>query len=94
MTKQTRRNFLRQAPAYAALATLPGITAACADPISAQSTKEQVISTTALPDINLNGPIVAYINTLSSGEVSLFYDTQEYVFRDPELVQRLLKAVR
>jgi hypothetical protein len=89
MRELTRRRFLGKTTAGAAilgtLVTLPGL-ATIESPDFAEM--EDSLSTTVL-----NGPLIAHIRDLASGEISLMIGTQEITYRDPELVGRLLKAI-
>ena len=42
----------------------------------------------------LSAPIVAHITDAASGQVSLYVGEREVVYRDAQLVQRLLRATR
>jgi len=103
MVTQTRRRFLMKTSAIGALTTLSGLAAACAAqpasaaaPLASPAATAQptsAVPTTSLPNIRSNGPIVAYVNDLSSGEVTILVGTQEYVYRDPGLVASIVKAI-
>ncbi|HTK06782.1 MAG TPA: twin-arginine translocation signal domain-containing protein [Ktedonobacteraceae bacterium] len=86
MLKLTRRRFLGKTTAGAAtigtLATLPGLVTAAESPIAGD-----------LPEIALSDTLVAHVRDLASGEISLLVGTQEIIYRDPELVGRLLRAI-
>lgn len=42
---------------------------------------------------DLNGPIVAHISNLQTGEISVFQGETQVVYRDPSLVARLTRAI-
>jgi hypothetical protein len=42
----------------------------------------------------LDGPVVAHIRDVSTGDVSLFVGEREISYRDPALVQHLVRAAR
>ena len=45
-----------------------------------------------LDGVTLAGPMLVHIRDLASAEVALMVGTQELVYRDPELVSRLVSA--
>ena len=83
MADLTRRKFLAQASlsvagsgvALAALGKLP------LPRSSATSRKARAAS---------QGPIIAHVRNAETGEVALMTGSKEVVYRDPELVERLL----
>ncbi len=89
MAKLTRRVFFKQTTASVAtlgvLAAAPGLVAVSEDP----EVVENDLSTFALP-----ATLIAHVRDLATGEVALMVGTQEIVYRDPDLVMRLLKAVQ
>ncbi len=93
MAKLARRAFLKQTTASVAtvgvLASVPAALTAMSDAPQLTESAQADVSGLALAD----GPLVAHISNLASGEISLLSGTQEVIFRDPELVMRLLKAL-
>lgn len=90
MAKLARRGFLKQTSAgVAALGLLAAVPIAATPEVT--DTAETGMS--ELPAAGLPEALVAHISDLSTGEVSLLVGTQEIIFRDPELVARLLRAV-
>ncbi len=94
MAKQTRRGFLKQTSVGVAtigvLSTLPTLAVVSeSEAPTVTSAAETELSAAALSE-----PIVAHVRDLSSGEISLLVGTQEIIYRDPELVVRLLRAAR
>jgi hypothetical protein len=89
MAKLTRRDLIKQtsagAAALGALAALPGLA-------EAQGAPEAHAAGLALTD--RNGPLVAYLRDVAGGEIGLLVGTREIIVRDPDLVQRLLKAAQ
>lgn len=89
MANLSRRGFIKRASAGAAtvgaLATLPTITPGR---VSAHAAAPEHISA------EHSGPIVAHIRNAASGEVSIYVGNREVVVHDPELVAKLVKAVR
>lgn len=47
-----------------------------------------------LATAELSAPIVAHITDASAGELSVYVGEREIVYRDPELVRRLIRAGR
>ncbi len=89
MAKLTRRGFIGQTTAGAAtmgvLAAVPGLEA-LPQRAPAAATERSTRS--------LSGPLVAHVRNLATGEVSIMTGTREVIFRDTDLVMRLLKALR
>jgi len=69
-------------PAMAVESELPAVTA--------PATSAPELSAAAA---TLTEPLFAHVSNLATGEISLLVGTQEIVYRDPELVQRLLRAI-
>jgi hypothetical protein len=91
MAKLPRRGFLKRSTASVAtlgvLASVPAALTALSEAPQITETAQSDLSSLALAD----GPLVAHISNLATGEISLLSGTQEIVFRDPDLVMRLLK---
>ncbi len=89
MVKLTRRGFFRQTSISAAtlgmLAAVPSLEAIAEAP---------EVPAAELPTGIFAGPMVAHVSDLATGEVSVMVGTREVIYRDPEFVMRLLKAVR
>jgi hypothetical protein len=89
MAKLTRRGFLEQTTVGVAtlgvLTTVPGLAAVSEAPEDVATE----LSTSALPEA-----MVAHVRDLATGEISLLVGNQEIIYRDPELVMRLLRAAR
>ena len=90
MAKLSRRGFFKQTSATAAtfgvLAALPTMAVATEAPAEAPAAEVAVT--------DLTEPLMAHVSDLASGEISVLMGTREVVFRDPQLVMRLLQAVR
>jgi hypothetical protein len=94
----SRRSFLRNgtlgAAAVGVLGSMPGLSGL----LGAASAETPAISEgaedaqTALPEIS--GPIVAHVTDVSAGDVSLYIAERQVSYRDPILVQHLLRAAR
>ncbi len=90
MTKlMTRRSFLEQTSVGAAtLGLLPVVPVLAATPDSPEA---------AAPELSaaaFTGPVIAHVRDVVTGEVALLVGTREIVFRDPQLVARLMNATR
>jgi hypothetical protein len=86
VTKLTRRSFLKQTSATAAtFSLLPAMPALAASSRSA----EPVVPKLHAP---FSGPLVMHVSDVATGEITLFAADQEIVFRDPQIVARLIKA--
>jgi hypothetical protein len=89
MTKLSRRGFLGQTSAGAAtigaLLAMPGL---------AEVTNAAGIPRSELTKAELEGPIVAHIRNLHTGEIAIMVGTREIVYRDQQFVKRLVKALR
>lgn len=90
MAKLARRGFLKRSTATVAtfglLSAMPGLTTTADVPEVAETDMQ------GLSAAILDNPVVAHIRDLSTGEISLLVGTQEIIYRDPDLVIRLLKA--
>ncbi len=89
MAKLTRRSFLTQTSVGAAtFGLLPAVPALAVTPDSSEA---------AAPELSaaaFTGPMIAHVRDVVTGEVALLVGTREIVFRDPQLVARLLNATR
>ena len=94
MVKLTRRGFFRQTSMNVAtigvLAAVPLVAVPDAPEAAATDT---AAAAEELSAAELSGPLVAHVRDLASGEISLLVGTQEIIYRDPELVVRLLRAM-
>ena len=91
MTKQTRRGFLKQTSfSVATLGMLAAMPLAAAPEVTDVAATD--VPAAELSAAELAGPMVAHVRDLASGEISLMFGTQEIIYRDPELVLRLLRA--
>jgi hypothetical protein len=88
MTNLNRGSFLKQTSLGAAtldlLASLPAL-AAIPD---SQATKPEV------PAAAFSDPMIAHVRDAAKGEVALLVRAREIILHDPQLVARLMKAVR
>lgn len=95
MAKLARRGFLKRTTA--SVATIGVMASVPTAALTALSEAPQ-ISETAGADLSAfslaEGPLIAHISNLATGEISLLSGTQEIVIRDPDLVMRLLRFVQ
>ena len=88
MAKLSRRGFFKQTTAT--VATF-GVLAAV--PILTTEPDAVDVATTDLSTVAQSEPLIAHVSDIATGEISLLVGTQEIIFRDPQLVMRLLQAV-
>jgi hypothetical protein len=92
MAKLTRRGFIKQTSV--SVATI-GVLAAA--PLVAVSEAPDLAATDLAAEetsvAELAGPVIAHVRDLATGEISLMSGTQEIIYRDPELVMRLVRAL-
>ena len=87
----TRRHLLRQTSMGVATmgvlsgmaANVPALTAAITNPDVTEA--EQAVPT-------LDGPLVAHVRDIATGEISLLFGHQEVIYKDLDLVTRLLRV--
>ena len=87
MTDLNRRSFLKQTSLGAATLSLLSSTAAWA--VISESPQD---ITPEVPAAAFSGPIIAHVSEVATGEVALLVGSREIIFRDPQLVARLMKA--
>jgi hypothetical protein len=90
MPEFTRRRFLAQSSIGLSAAAMAGAVVA---PRLAQ-TVTPAAPAVDLSGANLAGPIVLHVRDVSRAEVSLLVGTSETIYRDRELVARLVGAAR
>jgi hypothetical protein len=89
MEKLTRRGFLHR--------TSIGVTASgmlVAAPHLADSSSEPEVSATEQASAGLSEPMLAHVRDAATGELSILIGTREIIYRDAELVARLLKVTQ
>ena len=94
MSQLTRRRFVKQASkgvsTVGLLAAIPGIATLSGAAATVATNSQSLIAdleTTVLAE-----PLVIHVRDLASGELTFFSGTKEIVFRDLDLVTRLIKA--
>ena len=94
MPKVTRRGFIAQTTASMAtvgvLATIPAMALESETPQAASVATSELAPAVAA----MSEPLIAHVSNFATGEISLLVGTQEIVYRDPELIQRLLRAIQ
>lgn len=91
MEKLTRRLFFKEASLGVATTGILAVT-----PALTTDSAEIPEATTPLAELSASGlpaNLIAHVRDIATGEISLMVGTQEIVYRDPELVARLLRAV-
>jgi hypothetical protein len=89
MAEVTRRRFLMQSSLGLSAAAAGAAVAVVAPRVVAAAMPAPAVD---LSGVELAGPLVAHVRNAAIGEVSLMVGTTETVFRDRELVNRLLSA--
>jgi len=89
MLKLTRRVFFKRTTA--SVATLGMLAAA---PALVSVSEDPEVMTNDLSGAALTDTLIAHVRDFTTGEVALMVGTQEIVYRDPDLVMRLLRAVQ
>jgi len=92
MAKLTRRGFLGQTTASVATLGLLAVAPLATVPEMADVAASDAAAT-ELSAAELAGPMVAHVSDLATGEINLLVGTKEIIYRDPELVLRLLRAM-
>jgi hypothetical protein len=108
MPDVTRRGFLTQASVTTGVGIAGGLglhrlllgdgsvpaAAAAASPAAAPVVPVPNTPSTppAMDSVTLAGPMLIHIRDLATAEVAMMVGTQELVYRDPELVSRLLQT--
>jgi len=71
-----------------------GLAARAPDASAADRSPATAPGGTALPaGASLDGPLVAHVKDLSTGEIGVYMGTSEVTFRDPHLAAKLYRAV-
>ena len=110
MVDSTRRGFLTQMSVATGVGiagglgfhkllatnTLPHLASAGQSPAPTpqQSNLVQPAAALNLGGVTLAGPMLLHVRDVPSGEVSMMVGTRELVYRDPELVSRLIDKAR
>jgi hypothetical protein len=71
-----------------------GLVTRAADASAADRPSATAPGSAALPaGASLDGPLVAHVKDLSTGEIGVYLGTSEVTFRDPHLAAKLYRAV-
>ncbi|MGI9147386.1 MAG: hypothetical protein ACR2IK_12660 [Chloroflexota bacterium] len=104
MTEFTRRSFITHTSigvigvgvaATAAGVALPRIAPVPPKPNAVRSSPPTALSSeTSLAEVSVAGPMLVHVRDVATAEIGLLVGTQEIVYRDPELVARLVSTAR
>jgi hypothetical protein len=99
MENVSRRALLRSGSLAVAgvglVAAVPaGLAAKAPDASAAGRSPATAPESAALPaGASLDGPLVAHVKDLSTGEIGVYLGTSEVTFRDPQLAAKLYRTV-
>jgi hypothetical protein len=93
MENVSRRRLLRNGSLAAVGAGLVGLASKAPDASAADRSRATASESAALPTgARLDGPLVAHVKDLSTGEIGVYMGTSEVTFRDPHLAAKLYRA--
>jgi hypothetical protein len=99
MENVSRRGLLRNG-SFAVMgvglvgAVSAGVASKAPDASAAERSPEAAAESAALPSgASLDGPLVAHVKDLRTGEIGVYLGTTEVTFRDPHLAAKLYRAV-
>jgi len=93
MENVSRRGLLRNGSLAVAGAGLVGLLPKAQDAGAAVRSPATASESAALPTgASLDGPLVAHVKDLSTGEIGVYMGTSEVTFRDPHLAAKLYRA--
>ncbi len=97
MVKLTRRGFFKQTTASVATIGVLAVGVLAAAPnlaaVVENSAPDVPAAETELSAATLTEPMLAHVRDVATGEVSLMVGEREIIYRDPQLVMRLLRAM-
>jgi hypothetical protein len=96
MENVSRRGLLRNGSLAVVGVGLVGAAPAisAADASAAERVPASAQASAALPaGASLDGPLVAHVKDLSTGEIGVYLGTSEVTLRDPQLAAKLYRAV-
>ena len=98
MENVSRRGLLRNGSlavvGVGLVGAVPAFSNGLAPQASNASAADSAPATAALPTgANLDGPLVAHVKNLSTGEIGVYMGTSEVTFRDPQLAAKLYRTV-
>lgn len=96
MNSVDRRTFLRKGSltilGAGALVAVPGLSSA---QVRAPAVDTAAASGAALPEgASLETPLVAHVKDLATGEIGVYFGTNEVTFTDPHLAARLFRVTQ
>ena len=93
MENVSRRGLLRNGSIAVVGAGLVGLALKAPDASAAVRSPATAPQSAALPTgASLDGPLVAHVKDLSTGEIGVYMGTSEVTFRDPHLAAKLYRA--
>ena len=94
MENVSRRGLLRNGSLTVMGAGLVGLAAKAPAASAADRPPAAASASAALPaGASLDGPLVAHVKDLRTGEIGVYLGTTEVTFRDPHLAAKLYRAV-
>jgi hypothetical protein len=98
MPEMNRRDFLRGSSMAVATAGLVAAFPVLPTVVNAFDTEAPAIDSsaaaTASEAASMSEPIVARVTDLSTGEIQMFWGTQEITYNDPQVAARLFQATQ
>ena len=93
MENVSRRGLLRNGSLAVVGAGLAGVALKAPDASAAVRSPATASQSAALPaGASLDGPLIAHVKDLSTGEIGVYMGTSEVTFRDPQLAAKLYRA--
>ena len=94
MENVSRRGLLRNGSLAVMGAGLVGLAAKAPDASAAVRSPAAASPSAGLPTgASAEGPLVAHVKDLTTGEIGVYLGTSEVTFRDPHLAAKLYRAV-
>ena len=98
MDNVSRRGLLRNGSlavmGVSLVGAVPAFSAGLAPKAPDASAADPSPESAALPTgASLDGPLVAHVKNLSTGDIGVYMGTSEVTFRDPQLAAKLYRAV-
>ena len=98
MPEMNRRDFLRGSSMAVATAGLVAAFPVLPSVVNAFDTEapavDSSVAATTGEAMTMSEPIVARVTDLSTGEIQMFFGTQEITYNDPQMAARLVQATR
>ena len=94
----SRRTFMRTgaigAVAAGMISAIPGLSGLLGGASAAAPELSGVASEAETAAPGMSGPIIAHVTDAATGDLNLYFGEREVAWRDPVLVQHLLRAAR